>query len=109
MNIVYHGPLDKSRGLVQKCIIYAFITYFWRLCVGTVTGWGLEVSWRPVEVGPSIPDDLCEFVWSCGGYHKRDRRKRNIPNAMNAARMVSIKKGSPFGTPLFILGFYINR
>jgi hypothetical protein len=26
----------------------------------------------------------------CGGYHSRDIRKRNIPNAMKAARRVSI-------------------
>jgi hypothetical protein len=33
---------------------------------------------------------LCEFIWSGGGYHSRDIRKRNTPNDMNAERMVSI-------------------
>jgi hypothetical protein len=55
-----------------------------------VTGWDLEVTWRTVEVGPGVSDDVCEFVGCCGGYHSRDIRKRNIPNAMNAARRVSI-------------------
>jgi hypothetical protein len=45
---------------------------------------------RAVEIGPGVSDDLCEFVRCCGGYHRRDIRKRNTPNAMNAARRVSI-------------------
>jgi hypothetical protein len=32
------------------------------------------------------------YVFASGGYNK-DIRKRNIPNAMNAASNVSIKKG----------------
>jgi hypothetical protein len=47
---------------------------------------------RSVEIGPGVSEYLCEFVGCCGGYHRRDKRKRNIPNAMNAARRVSIKK-----------------
>lgn len=69
-----------------------------------------EVAWRSVEIGPSVSDDLCEFIWCCGGYHSKDIRKRNTPNVMNAARIVNIKKGSPFGTPLFISRFLlVNR
>jgi hypothetical protein len=54
----------------------------------------IEWFWWSVKSRPGVSDDLCEFVWSCGGYHRRDKRKRKIPNAMNAARRVSIKKES---------------
>jgi hypothetical protein len=60
------------------------------MCVGTVTGWDLEVTWRTVEIRPGISDDVCDLMRRCGGYHNKDIRKRKIPNAMNAARMVSI-------------------
>ena len=45
---------------------------------------------RTVEVGPGVSEDLCEFMRSCGGYHKRDRRKRNTPKRVKIVRMVSI-------------------
>jgi hypothetical protein len=60
------------------------------MCVGTVTGWDLEVTWRTVEVGPSVSDNVCDLMRRCGGYHSRDIRNIKIPNAMNAARRVSI-------------------
>jgi hypothetical protein len=45
---------------------------------------------RTIKIRPGVSDDFCEFVWCCGGYHNKDIRNRNIPNAMNAARRVSI-------------------
>jgi hypothetical protein len=45
---------------------------------------------RSVKVRPSISEDLCDFMRRCGGYHSKDIRKRNIPNAMKDARMRSI-------------------
>ena len=50
----------------------------------------LEVTWRSVEIRPSVSENLCDFMRRCGGYHNRDIRKRNIPNVRKAARMVSI-------------------
>jgi hypothetical protein len=32
-------------------------------------------------------------MWSCGRYHNKDIRNIKIPKAMNAASIVSIKKG----------------
>ena len=46
--------------------------------------------WSSVKTRPGVSDDLCEFVWCCGGYHRKDIRNRNTPNDMNAARRVSI-------------------
>ena len=43
-----------------------------------------------IEVRPSVSDDLCEFMWSCGGYHSRDIMKRKTPKSWNIMRMVSI-------------------
>ena len=46
--------------------------------------------WSSVKTRPGVSDDLCEFVWCCGGYHRKDIRNMNTPNDMNAARRVSI-------------------
>jgi hypothetical protein len=46
--------------------------------------------WWSVKSRPSVSDDFCEFVGCCGGYHRRDRRKRRTPKRMKVVRIVSI-------------------
>jgi hypothetical protein len=51
---------------------------------------------------------LYKFIWSGGGYHSRDIRKRRIPKSWNARRMRSIfvsKKNRLYHYATF---FYLN-
>ena len=44
-------------------------------------------------------NDFYKFIWSCGGYHSKEIRKRNTPKSWKSIRIRSIKKGV-LGTPL---------
>jgi hypothetical protein len=38
-------------------------------------------------------NNLYKFIWSGGGYHSRDIRKRKTPKSWKSIRIRSIKKG----------------
>jgi hypothetical protein len=52
--------------------------------------WWFEICWWSIKIGPGISDDFCNFIWSGGGYHSRDIRKRNTPKIWKRRRMRSI-------------------
>jgi len=46
-------------------------------------------------------NDFYKFIWSGGGYHNKDIRKRNTPNNWKSRRMRSIKRSSRNSSYLF--------